>query len=96
MENLKALLPNSIGALKTYNGIQSKWRGSRVAGAKARAIMNDLGAPEGSFLFFAKAVHNLPWDTVTKCAVAARELGRNKPAYFNKLVQQEFQRRGIK
>lgn len=93
MDNLNTALGYKVERLKVFNRKNIHGRGSRRVGAKAKLLMERLGATQASFKFFCHAIHQLPEATVERAAIAALELGKNPPAYFNTCIRQEIAKR---
>lgn len=95
MDKLDILVPGHIGQAATFKVKNRAISGSRKVWQKANQIRAFYGLESVHTAFVAKALHNLPETLVTKCAVAAKELGGSPSAYFVRCIKNELAGRGL-
>lgn len=95
MDKLNAVVPGHIGRAHTFKVENSAIRGSRKVWSKANQLRDFYGLQAVETAFIASALHKLPETLVTKCAVAANELGTYPHKYFIACVGNELRERGL-
>lgn len=95
MDKLDVLVPGIIGRAAPFKLKKSSARGSRKVWQKANQVRSYYALQGVDTAFVAKALHALPESLVTKCAVAANELGGSPPAYFITCIKNELKVRGL-
>lgn len=94
MDKLDAIVPGYVGRGQTFKVEKSRVRGSRRVWQKASQIRTYYALEGVDQTFMAKALYALPETLVTKCAVAANELGARPAGYFIACIKRELAARG--
>lgn len=87
------LVPGYVGRAAPIRVKRGKLSGSRKVYSKAARLRHEQGLQAVDMEFMMSALNKLPEQLVVKCAIAARELGKNPARYFIACVRNEIAQR---